>query len=177
MHPVAIKYLCEIEISDWADRHLARIEDRLGWQKPIRPVDSAANPAADRRTAVVEGNSVFRRIQMRRVADATGSLDFAFANAQRAALGDEPKDNEVRSRVRAIRSEVASRYFSTNGDVVEGQRLRNDVTAADLAQELLSYPDCYLQADSVTDTRIVETIQRMQETVFGKADVSVPLRR
>ena len=48
--------------------------------------------------------------------------------------------------------------------------------AANLAQELMSYPDSYLQHDQVTDTRIVETIQRMQESLFGKADSSVPLR-
>ena len=51
-----------------------------------------------------------------------------------------------------------------------------DVPAADLAQDLLSYPECYLQADQVTDTRIVETIQRMQETLLGRADHSIPLR-
>ncbi|MDA9856979.1 1-acyl-sn-glycerol-3-phosphate acyltransferase, partial [Rubripirellula sp.] len=54
--------------------------------------------------------------------------------------------------------------------------LRYDSVAAELAQDLLSYPDCYLQPKQVTDTRIVETIQRMQETFFGEADASVPLK-
>ena len=50
-----------------------------------------------------------------------------------------------------------------------------DAEAADLARELLSYPDCYLMPESATDTRVVETIQRLQEFHFGKADVSIPL--
>ena len=88
----------------------------------------------------------------------------------------KPKDEDVRNRVRGIRTDVASKYFSVNGDTSEQVRLQNDAAAADLAQDLLSYPECYLQADQVTDTRIVETIQRMQETLLGRADHSIPLR-
>ena len=90
-------------------------------------------------------------------------------------LGIEPKEEEVAGRVRAIRSEVVTKFFETK-DTDQQTRLRNDVAAAELAQELMSYPDCYLQADQVTDTRIVETIQRMQESLFGRADTSIPLR-
>ncbi len=90
-------------------------------------------------------------------------------------LGIEPKEDEVLGRVRAIRNDVVIKFFTTN-ETDEQSRLRNDVAAAELAQELLSYPDCYLQADQVTDTRIVETIQRMQESLFGRADTSIPLR-
>jgi hypothetical protein len=61
-------------------------------------------------------------------------------------------------------------------DPPEQARLRNDVAAADLAQDLLSYPESYLRPDQVTDTRMVETIQRMQEGWIGKADSSVRLK-
>ena len=91
-------------------------------------------------------------------------------------LGIQAADDDVRDRVRAIRSEVVSRYFGNGSRPEDHERLLADATAADLAQELMSYPDCYLQHDQVTDTRIVETIQRMQESFLGKADVSVPLR-
>jgi hypothetical protein len=74
---------------------------------------------------------------------------------------------------------VVSKYFADGSPGSKSDReragLRNDVAAADLAQELVSYPDCYLEHDQVTDTRIVETIQRMQETLYGKADVSLDL--
>ncbi len=86
------------------------------------------------------------------------------------------KSGEVRDRVRGIRTEIISQYFSTNAGAAEKKRLRYDSVAAELAQDLLSYPDCYLQPEQVTDTRIVETIQRMQETFFGEADASVPLK-
>ena len=48
--------------------------------------------------------------------------------------------------------------------------------AVDMIQEMISYPVSYLDDDGVTDTRIVETIQRMEESILGKADCSVPLR-
>ena len=46
----------------------------------------------------------------------------------------------------------------------------------DMVQEMISYPECYLDSHEVTDTRIVETIQRIEESICGKADCSVPLR-
>ena len=82
---------------------------------------------------------------------------------------------DVLARARMVRAEVASRFFSNKNDI-EKLLLRYEVAAAELAQDLHSYPDCYLQPAKATDTRIVETIQRMQETLFGKADGSIPLR-
>ena len=91
-------------------------------------------------------------------------------------LGIQPAEEEhCRGRVRAIRSELVSKFFALPIDDPERERLKLDAAAADLALELLSYPDTYLVPDQVTDTRIVETIQRMQEFHYGKADVSIPL--
>lgn len=91
-------------------------------------------------------------------------------------LGLPATEELARTRVRVIRSEVVKRFFALPDDPVEQSRLRNIVGAADLAQDLVSYPDCYLMPGQVTDTRIVETIQRMQESLLGKADSSVKLK-
>ncbi|QDT02677.1 Acyltransferase [Rubripirellula lacrimiformis] len=88
-------------------------------------------------------------------------------------------DSDIRSRVRVIRTETVTQYFRCIGEGAADQlqeRYQRESRAANLAQDLMSYPDCYLDADQVTDTRIVETIQRMQETFFGRADVRVPLK-
>jgi len=83
-------------------------------------------------------------------------------------------DDDVLSRVSAIRRKAVINYAITD-DLVEKENLRANVVAAELAQNISSYPDCYLYPDQTTDTRIVETIQRMQETLYGKADGSIPL--
>lgn len=175
MHPIAIKYLCDSDMHDWADQQLSQIEDRLGWRKPIdRSILQRTIRLAEGLLSLKEveyfGESKCGELPVRR-----DRLIAHLLMHTEQRLGIEPKDNETRSRVRTIRSEVVSKFFATD-DADEKVRLRNDVAAAELAQELMSYPDCYLQADRVTDTRIVETIQRMQESLFGKADVSVPLR-
>ena len=176
MHPIGIKYVCDSDITDWADRQLARIEQRLGWQ---RPMDQSI---LQRTIRLAEGLLSLKEVQYfgeSQCGELPARRDNLIAHLlvrSEQRLRIDPKDEDVRRRVRTIRSEAVSKYFSANGDPAERARLRNDTAAAELAQDLLSYPNCYLQADQVTDTRIVETIQRMQETLFGTADCSVPLR-
>lgn len=52
----------------------------------------------------------------------------------------------------------------------------NDAESIDLALFLLSFPDQYLNPGEVTDTRVVETIQRIQEAIFGKAKETMPMK-
>ncbi|MCP4887332.1 MAG: 1-acyl-sn-glycerol-3-phosphate acyltransferase [Planctomycetaceae bacterium] len=176
MIPVAIKYLCVSDMRGWADEQLNRIEQRLGWLKPLdegiweRTVHLAEALLSLREIEyfrkVKSGDLSVRRDQL---------IEFLLTQVEKRIFSNG-KSGEVRDRVRAIRTEIISQYFSTEVDSAEKKRLRYDSVAAELAQDLLSYPDCYLQPKQVTDTRIVETIQRMQETFFGEADASVPLK-
>ncbi len=175
MHPIAIKYLCETDITDWADQQLSRLEDRLGWQKPIdRSILQRTIRLAEGLLALKEVE-YFGETKCGELPERRDRLISHLLIHTEQRLGIEPKNEEIRGRVRTIRSDVVTKYFAKN-ESDEQTRLRNDVAAAELAQELMSYPDCYLQADQVTDTRIVETIQRMQESFCGKADTSIPLR-
>ncbi|TWU31530.1 lysophospholipid acyltransferase family protein [Novipirellula artificiosorum] len=182
IHPVAIKYLCTMPIDDWAHHQLQRIEQHLGWQKPV------ALPLLERTLRVAEALLGLREVEYRgRCGEGTlpqrrdALIEHVLCQAEQrlqtgvAAASSSNFADQVRARVRAIRSEVHSRWFSNHPDEPEKRLLRGDVAAADMAQDLLSYPDGYLNRDSATDTRVVETIQRMQETLFGKADVGIPL--
>ncbi|MDG2221595.1 MAG: 1-acyl-sn-glycerol-3-phosphate acyltransferase [Rubripirellula sp.] len=176
MIPVAIKYLCVSDMCGWADQQLSRIEQRIGWLKPLdegiweRTVHLAEALLSLREIEyfreVKSGDLSVRRDQL---------IEFLLTRVEKRIFS-KGKSGEVRDRVRGIRTEIISQYFSTNAGAAEKKRLRYDSVAAELAQDLLSYPDCYLQPEQVTDTRIVETIQRMQETFFGEADASVPLK-
>ena len=87
-----------------------------------------------------------------------------------------PPRKNVRERVRAIRTEIASQFFRKDWDQNSEIHFRQNVIAVDMIQEMISYPMSYLDDDEVTDTRIVETIQRIEESILGKADCGVPLR-
>ncbi len=176
MHPVAIKYLCKTDYSDWADAQLSEMEQRFCWSK--RP----GQTILQRTLRVAEGFLTLKEIEYLGSSQ-SGPLPerrdrlIAFLLEQTEnRLGIRPSEGDhYRGRVRAIRSEVVSKYFALANDDPERQLLKEDVAAADLALELISYPDTYLLPELVTDTRIVETIQRMQEFHYGKADVSIPL--
>jgi Acyltransferase len=178
MHPVGMKYLCDVDIKDWADCQLGRLEERLGWETASR---KAPQQILDRIVRLAEGLLCLKEIE-HVGQSSSGELPVRrdrliqhLLQTTESRLKIDSPEQDSRARVRTIRTEVVTQYFSTD-DPAERQQLRLDVRAADLAQELLSYPDCYLLPNQVTDTRIVETIQRMQENLLGKADVSIPLR-
>lgn len=179
MHPLAIKYLCVGDICDWADRQLSHIEDRLGWRNDDGSILNRTVRLAEGLLSLKEieyfGHSRSGDLPTRRDALIAHILD---QSERRLAI--ENPESETRARVRAIRSEVTRQHFAPESpellQTASESPLWRDAQAADLAQELMSYPNCYLDADQVTDTRIVETIQRMQESLLGRANVEVPLK-
>ena len=176
VHPVGIKYLCVSNIDQWANQQLDQFEQRLGWKyMPRRDVRSRTVQLAEGLLALKEtqylGQSMSGELPDRR-----DRLIDHVLNATEQEMKLERKSEEVRERVRHIRSTASTRFFENGGSSADSIDLRRHVQAADFAQDLSSYPDSYLMKDQATDTRIVETIQRMQETVYGEADHSVPLK-
>lgn len=175
VHPVAIKYLCVNKIDDWAHQQLDRFEKRFGWRlMPNRDIRQRTLQIAEALLALKEtqyfGCSRGGDLPTRRDA-----LIEHLLSSTEEQMSLDSSTAETRERVRQIRSTVSTRYFEDHPDPETSRQLRRHVGAADFAQDLSSYPDSYLLPDQVTDTRIVETIQRMQETVDGKADHSIEL--
>lgn len=175
IHPIAIKYLCTDDISIWARQRLRIMEQGFGWKTP--PELSIA----ERTRRLVKGAFVLREVQY--LGD-TGSgtmeerRDVFIAKILKrieTRIGMVASQETTRERVRAIRTEIASQFFRQDTDHVSEMHFRQDVMAVDMVQEMISYPESYLDNDQVTDTRIVETIQRIEESILGKADCKVPL--
>lgn len=180
--PTAIKYLCLDEVEVWATEQLSGMESHLGWaQRPdlslvdrttnlaagllaLKEVEYAAPPPSgtlpERRDALIE--HVLSHCESRlEITTVDGSGD--------AGAGD------TGARARAIRSEIASRFFGDSVDPADAE-LRRLSAMAETVLELRAYNDEYLTPGQVTDSRIVETIQRMQESVLGRADSSMRLK-
>lgn len=176
VHPVAIKYLCVDPIDDWAHRQLDAFEKRLGWKlMPPRDVRARTVQLAEALLALREtqyfGSSRSGDLPTRRDA----LIKHVLSRTEEEMNLIQPGD-DVRERVRQIRSVALTRHFADGQDPALESQLRRHVLAADFAQDLSSYPTSYLTPDEATDTRIVETIQRMQESVYGKADHSIDLK-
>ncbi|MEM8667597.1 MAG: 1-acyl-sn-glycerol-3-phosphate acyltransferase [Planctomycetota bacterium] len=181
MIPIAIKYLCVGDIGPWADQQLHRIEDRLGWLKPLDQGIWERTVRLAEALLSLKEVQYFREVKCgdlpaRRDELIGFLLQEIESRLEISSPTDSAEDDTMRERLRRIRTKVAARYFADDASSEEKTRLKYDIAAAELAQDLRSYPDCYLHPDEVTDTRIVETIQRMQETFFGEADATVPLK-
>ncbi len=176
MHPIALKYLCVGDVKQWADEQLSKLELNLGWsRRGERSVLHRTLRLAEALLALKEieyfGSTVAGDLPSRR-----DRLIEHLLSQSEEQLSLTRTDDNIRVRVRAIRSEVVAQHFAATTPVQPQAGLTDIARAADLAQELMSYPNSYLESDRVTDTRIVETIQRMQESFYGKADVTVPLK-
>ncbi len=180
VHPVALKYLCTGDIESWADGQLTDLELRLGWHKaPVLGL-------IPRTLRLVEGMLALKEIEYTgksRGGELPARRDALMHHLLDSAQSDlgttSTRDQDVRDRVRKIRTEVVNRYFALPPDEqTPDQRARFTAIAdqADFAQNLLSFPDCYLTPGNVTDTRLLETIQRIQESIYGKSAETMPLK-
>ncbi len=185
MHPVALKYLCVGDAWHWADEQLRQLETALSWQ----PATATRDPAVllPRLLRVSEAYLALKEIEHVGQASAgdlrprrDALIEFLLSRCEkRYDLAVQP-DEGVRERGRKLRSAIAAAYFDDNPAVAVAERdpapFRVDAEAADLAQFLLSFPDEYFKPGEITDTRVVETIQRIQEAIYGKAEESMPMK-
>ncbi|MEM9825030.1 MAG: lysophospholipid acyltransferase family protein [Planctomycetota bacterium] len=173
--PVGIKYVCMEPAGDWIEHQLRHFEQHLGWKA------DPAGDLVDRTVRLTEAMVALRESQHGIAPE--GDLDARrsrimhfLVEASEDALGLSVSDAaDLAARCRAIRTEVNSRFFG-DGAQAGDRRLRRWAIMADDALELAAYPPGYLDRAVATDTRVVETIQRMQAWVFGKAQNTIPLK-
>ncbi|EMB17162.1 lysophospholipid acyltransferase family protein [Rhodopirellula europaea] len=181
IHPVGLKYLCLEDAHEWAHVQLAELERTLSWQ----PASEAGSieKLIERLLRVSQAYLALKEIEFTGHAS-SGELSprrdrlieqLLVQAEERYSLEAKPTE-DVRERVRKIRSAVSATYFATDDADRDPATFRRDAERADLAQFLLSFPDEYLSPGQITDTRIVETIQRIQEAIFGKAKESLPMK-
>lgn len=181
IHPVGLKYLCLEDAHVWAHEQLAELERTLSWRPASNP--GSIDRLLERLLRVSQAYLALKEIEFTGHASC-GELSprrdrlieqLLVQAEERYTLEVTPAGN-VRERVRKIRAAVSATYFATDESHRDPATFRRDAERADLAQFLLSFPDEYLTPGKVTDTRIVETIQRIQEAIFGKAKESLPMK-
>ncbi len=186
MHPVAIKYLCLGDAWQWADDQLRNLEVALSWQAAPPSRNSVA--LLSRLMRVSEAYLALKEIEHVGKASAgdlrprrDALIEFLLSRSEARYQLKPSSDEGIRERVRKIRTAVTSAFFSRDNQTAEftdrdAAVYLADAEAADLAQFLLSFPDEYLTPGQITDTRIVETIQRIQEAIYGKAKETMPMK-
>lgn len=82
-------------------------------------------------------------------------------------------DETIMPRVKQLRSAIVPSLLLSETTQVEKQRLWSDLADIYMAQQIASHPSDYL--DQPTDTRILETVESIEEDITDRAQVHRPL--
>lgn len=171
--PVAIKYLCKTDCTSWVEEQLDQLEIFLkaNHKKSPNKVDRVGRLLEHWLNCqelkilgeVQPGSFQERRLQL--ASEIMNRID--------EQLGTSTDSEDVHGRVRSIRSEIVLKCFEESS--VDISVLKSATKLVVLCQELITFDDDYLVDGGVTDVRLVETTQRLQEICFGKARQNFPL--
>ncbi|WP_197452280.1 1-acyl-sn-glycerol-3-phosphate acyltransferase [Rosistilla carotiformis] len=180
IHPVAIKYVFQGDIYEWADRSLTAIEQRLTWEP------NSDLPLRKRITRVADGLLALKEVQYLGCPQ-TGSViqrQDQLTQALLRQVESKWKTNSVEggdvgsvlNRVKAMRLRMFPELINDSTAADRKAEIRNDLRALELAQQLASFPVGYLNEPPVTVTRVLETLENVEEAVFGTTSWPGPLK-
>lgn len=176
VHPVAIKYLFLGDIQRWGDAAAGRLESAIGWRPLSRdPLLRRIERLAEAMIAVHEirylGQTTSQPWPQRRDA----LVDHLLTSHERQYDLQPDESLGPLARVRRLRSKLAG-LVQRCDDADQRYELDHAIDAVEQSQRLYSYPDRYLFQPPTTDTQVLETLERMQEAMLGKADYPGPLK-
>ncbi len=175
VHPVGIKYLFKGDIQTWGNAAVTKLEQRLGWRaRTATPllvrIESLAEALLATRETLYLGRAQTGLLADRRNRLISQLLEYAEA---RFSLAPDTTLGPL-GRVRRLRTAVSPLIVQAENQSTKDE-LCHLLDGIELAQQLYSYPDRYLLNSPVTDTQVLETIERMQDDFMGKPDNPSPL--
>ncbi|QDS95864.1 Acyltransferase [Roseimaritima multifibrata] len=177
IHPTWIKYVIQGDIHAWANQALSQLEKPLGWQRTngrtvLQRIERLATGLLSLQEIEYTGSVHPGDLDERRK-----RLIATLLQRTEAEAGVTPSAEPipVLHRVRNLRTKLLPRLLATESET-EKEKIRHSLREVDMAQQLESYVTGYLVPEECTDTRILETIQRMQEDFLGDVDTSLPLK-
>jgi len=175
IHPVAIKYLYQgADLAKSLEPVLSTIEHRLTWSSPC-PGDMLT-----RAQRAVLGVLALKEVehlgepQQGTVAERQQRLiDFLLDPLELEWLGKKQEGGIV-PRVKALRMKILPDMTTCDVSATERDRRWKQLANIYLSQQIASYPPDYI-VQPTTPTRILETIERLEEDLTDKARVHPPL--
>jgi len=180
IQPIGLKYVFQGDVEASADAALRRLESRLSWQ-PQRHLT-----LLERVKRVGEGLLALKEVEylgMPQAGPITTRqqmlIDHLIGTLEQQWLGGMARARElsgVLPRVKNLRMKIVPEMLALPAESRQRQELREQLQRLELAQQLASYPPDYLRAAPVTETRVLETLERMQEDLLEGVLWPGPLR-
>ncbi|MBX3423032.1 MAG: 1-acyl-sn-glycerol-3-phosphate acyltransferase [Pirellulaceae bacterium] len=176
IHPIAIKYLFRGDVIESITPVVEEIESRFGWYLPgcrqssmvqrVRKLSDAflATKELEHLGQVYPGDVAQRRQHL---------IEHLLGSVERRWLRREVLEQEIIPRIKTLRLIMVPELLEARSDLRK-QTIRDDLNRIYVAQQIASYPADYLDAP-VTNTRLLETVEQLEEDLWDKARIHRPL--
>ncbi|MEQ1828807.1 MAG: 1-acyl-sn-glycerol-3-phosphate acyltransferase [Pirellula sp.] len=174
IHPVAIKYLFHGNLEKAVDKTLDALEKRLAWTQ-LKQASTL-----DRIYRIMLAMLCLKEIEYLGSAQ-SGTVeerqqrlvDHLLNPLEKEWLGKTSNGNLI-PRIKALRMKIVPELTTGELDERERERRWTQLSMIYLSQQIASYPPSYLVSPT-TDTRILETIERLEEDLTDRAGIHGPL--
>ena len=174
IHPVAIKYVFHGNLEKSVDPTLDALEKRLTWTllretttlKRIHRITLAmlSLKEIEYLGAAQQGNIEERQQRL---------VDHLLCPLEQEWLGKSVVDTII-PRIKSLRMKIVPEMTTGELDERERERRWTHLSRIYLSQQIASYPPDYIVSPT-TDTRILETVERLEEDITDRARMHGPL--
>ena len=174
IHPVAIKYVFHGNLEKAVDPTLDALEKRLTWTllketttlQRIHRITLAmlCLKEIEYLGSAQQGNIEERQQRL---------VDHLLCPLEQEWLGKTVVDSIV-PRIKSLRMKIVPELTTGELDERERERRWTQLSQIYLSQQIASYPPDYIVAPT-TDTRILETVERLEEDITDRAGIHGPL--
>jgi len=174
IHPVAIKYVFHGDLDRAVTGTLDSLEKRLTWTSLKRArlltrIHRITHAMLSLKEIEYLGSAQTGTIVERQ----QRLVDHLLDPLEKEWIGREG-DGPIIPRIKALRMKIVPELTTGELDASERERRWKHLEQIYLSQQIASYPPNYLTSPT-TDTRILETIERLEEDLTDRAAVHSPL--
>jgi 1-acyl-sn-glycerol-3-phosphate acyltransferase len=174
IHPVAIKYVFHGDLEKAVDPTLDALEKRLTWTllketTTLQRIHRITLAMLSLKEIEYLGSAQQGNIEERQ----QRLVDHLLCPLEQEWLGKTVVDTII-PRIKSLRMKIVPELTTGELDERERERRWTQLSQIYLSQQIASYPPDYIVSPT-TDTRILETIERLEEDITDRAGVHGPL--
>ncbi len=174
IHPVAIKYLFHGDLEKAVDPTLDALEKRLTWTllketTTLNRIHRITLAMLCLKEIEYLGSAQPGTIEVRQ----QRLVDHLLCPLEQEWLGKSVAGNII-PRIKSLRMKIVPELTTGELDDRERERRWTQLSQIYLSQQIASYPPDYIVSPT-TDTRILETVERLEEDITDRAGVHGPL--
>ncbi|MEZ6136106.1 MAG: 1-acyl-sn-glycerol-3-phosphate acyltransferase [Pirellulaceae bacterium] len=175
IHPIAIKYLFRGDVQSSVEPIVTDLENRFSWQStgPRGDLIARVTRLEAALLALKEiqhlGSPQMGSLSERRA----GLISHLLGTTEEKWLGRIQSDQKMIPRIKQLRVKMVPKLIDPHTSQTDINAIWADLAKLYLAQQIGSYPAGYL--DQPTDTRLLETVERLDEDITDRARIHRPL--